>query len=71
MPVPIKGDLRDLNKWRGIMLIDMCSKVLSLIMMVCAFQLLNKHSTRFQFGGTPELGCRDGLFTSKALLNTW
>ena len=24
---------------------------------------------RFQFGGTPELGCRDGLFTLKALLN--
>jgi hypothetical protein len=24
----------------------------------------------FQFGGIPELGCRDGLFTLKALLNT-
>jgi len=35
-----------------------------------AFQLLDKHGTRFQFGGTPELGCRDGLFTLKTLLNT-
>ncbi len=32
-------------------------------------QLLDKHGTRFQFGGTPGLGCRDGLFTLKALLN--
>ncbi len=32
--------------------------------------MLDKHGTRFQFGGTPGLGCRDGLFTLKALLNT-
>jgi hypothetical protein len=30
---------------------------------------LDKHGTRFQFGRTPEIGCRDGLFTLKALLN--
>jgi hypothetical protein len=47
----------------------MCSKVFSLIMTVRAFQLLDKHGTRFQFGGTPELGCRDGPFMLKALLN--
>ncbi len=29
----------------------------------------DRHGTCFQFGGTPELGCRDGLFTFKALLN--
>jgi hypothetical protein len=68
-PVPNKGDLSDPNKWQGIMLMDMCSKVSSLIMMACAFQLLDKHGMRFQFGSTPELGCRDGLFTLKALLN--
>ncbi len=34
-----------------------------------AFKLLDKHGTQFQFGGTPKLGCRDGLFTLKALLN--
>ncbi len=27
------------------------------------------HGIRFQFGGTPELGCRDSLFTLKVLLN--
>ena len=33
------------------------------------FQLLDKHGTRFQFRGTPKLGCRDGFFNLKALLN--
>ncbi len=69
MPVPKKGNLSDPNKWQEIMLMDTCSKVFSLIMMAHAFQLLDKHGMYFQFGGTPELGCRDGLFTFKALLN--
>jgi len=51
------------------MLMDMCSKVFSSVMTTRAFSLLDKHGTRFQFGGTPEIGCRDGLFTLKALLN--
>ena len=51
------------------MLMDMCSKVFSSVMTARAFSLLDKHGTRFQFGGTPEIGCRDGLFTLKALLN--
>jgi hypothetical protein len=65
IPVPKQGDLSNPNKWQGIMLMDMCSKV----MMAQAFTLLDKHGTRFQFGRTPEIGCRDGLFTLKALLN--
>jgi hypothetical protein len=48
---------------------DMCSKVFSSVMTAQAFSLLDKHGTRFQFGGTPEIGCRDDLFTLKALLN--
>ena len=69
VPVPKKGDLSDPNKWQGIMLIDMCSKVFSSILTTRAFKLLDLHGTRFQFGGTSGLGCRDGLFTIKALLN--
>jgi hypothetical protein len=69
VPVPKKGNLSDPNKWQGIMLMDLCSKVLSSIMTTCAFKLLDLHGTLFQFGGTPELGCRDGLFTLKALFN--
>jgi len=48
---------------------DICSKVFSSVMIARAFTLLDKHGTRFQFGGTPGVGCRDGLFALKALLN--
>jgi hypothetical protein len=48
---------------------DMCSKVFLSVMTAQAFTLLDKHGTRFQFGGTPKIGCRDRLFTLKALLN--
>ncbi len=48
---------------------DMCSKVFSLVLNTCAFLLLEKHGTRFQFGRTPDVGCRDRLFTLKALIN--
>ncbi len=48
---------------------DFCSKILSVVMNDRAFFLLKMHGTVFQFGGTPELGCQDGLFTLKTLLN--
>ncbi len=51
------------------MLMDMCSKVFSLVLKTQAFLLLKKHGTQFQFGGTPDVGCRDGLFILKALIN--
>jgi hypothetical protein len=34
-----------------------------------AFHLLELHGTKFQFGGTPSLGCQHGLFTLKTLIN--
>ena len=51
------------------MLIDICNKVFSSVMNGRAFCLLELHGTKFQFGGTPTLGCQDGLFTLKTLLN--
>ncbi len=48
---------------------DMCSKVFSSVMTAQAFSLLDKHGPLFQFSGTPEIGCGDGLFTLKVLLN--
>ena len=57
------------NKWHGVMMMDVCSKIFSSVMNGCAFQLLELHGTRFQFGGIPTLGCQDGLFTLKTLLN--
>ena len=69
VPVPKSGNLSDPNKWRGVMLMDVCSKIFSSIMNGRAFRLLELHGTRFQFGGTPTIGCQDGLFTLKTLLN--
>ena len=69
VPVPKRGDLSDPNKWRGVMLMDVCSKIFSTIMNERAFVILDKYGTKFQFGGTPKVGCRDGLFTLKTLLN--
>jgi hypothetical protein len=57
IPVPKQGDLSYPNKWRWIMLMDMCSKVFLSVMTARDFSLLNKHGTWFQFGGTPEIGC--------------
>ncbi len=68
VPVPKSGDVSDPNKWQGIMLMDVCSKIFSSVMNGRAFKLLNAHGTCFQFGGTPTLGCRDSLFVLKTLL---
>jgi hypothetical protein len=51
------------------MLMDVCSKIFgSSVMNGRAFKLLEQHGTQFQFGGTPELRCRDSLFVLKTLL---
>jgi hypothetical protein len=33
-----------------------------------ALKLIKTQGTKFQFGGTPELGCQDGLFVLKTML---
>jgi hypothetical protein len=48
---------------------DVCSKIFSSVMNGWAFHLLELHGTKFQFGGTPGLGCQDNLFTLKTLIN--
>ena len=69
VPVPKSKDLSDPNKWHGIMLMDVGLKIFSSVMNKRAFKLLDMSGTRFQFGGTPELGCRNGLFVLKRMLN--
>jgi hypothetical protein len=68
VPVPKSGDLADPNKWRGMTLMDVSSKIFSLVMNEQAFKLLDAHGTKFQFGGTPKLACRNRLSTLKTLL---
>ena len=64
-----KAEISDPNKWCGIMLMDVGSKIFSSVMNKRAFKLLDKSGTNFQFGGTPELGCQDGLFVLKKMLH--
>ena len=45
------------------------SKIFSCIINKRAFKILDKHGTKYQFGGTPKLGCADGLFTVKTALS--
>jgi hypothetical protein len=51
------------------MLMDVCSKIFSSIMNGRAIRHLELHGIQFQFCETPTLGCQDGLFTLKTLLN--
>lgn len=48
---------------------DVCSKIFSSVMNERLFALLGKQGIKFQFSGTPGVGCRDELFTLKTLLN--
>ncbi len=45
------------------------SKIFSLVMNARVFKLFTEHGTWFQFGGTPNFGCCDGLFGLKTMLN--
>ena len=67
--VPKKGDLSDPNKWRGINLMDVCSKIFSCILNERLYVLLDRHGIKTQFGATPDVGCQDGSFTIKSLLH--
>ena len=69
VPVPKSGDLSDPNKWRGVSLMDIGSKIFSSILCERMFRILKKNGIKYQFGSTPGVGCQDGLFTIKTLLH--
>ena len=60
----------DPNNYRGINLMDVILTVRSRILNKKLFKLLDKHATKFQFGGTPGVGCREGIFTLKTAIHT-
>ena len=60
----------DPNNWSGINLMDVISKAMSRIMNERLFKILDKYGTKYQFGGMPGLGCREGIVTLKTLLHT-
>jgi len=67
--VPKSGDISNPNKWRGINLMDVSSKIFSKILSNRLYKILSVHGTKCQFGATPKVGCQDGSFTLKTLLN--
>ena len=68
VPLPKKGDLHDLNNWRGINLIDVCSKVMSIVLNVRAQRLIKINGHPMQFGATPKVGCAEAVFSLKSIL---
>ena len=44
------GDLSDPNKWRGVTLMDIGSKIFSSILCTRLFKIIRKHGVEYQFG---------------------
>ena len=70
VPVPNNGDLSDPNKWRGVNLMDIGSKVFSILICKRLFKIIRKNGVKYQFGSSPGVGCQDGTFTIKTILHT-
>ena len=66
--LPKKGDLRDLNNWRGIMLLDAASKVMSMIINSRLQLLLKEVGIEEQNGFMGGRGCSDGIFCIRQAL---
>ena len=64
---PQKGDLSDPKNWRGINLLDVVSKVISIVI-TNRLQFVLKNGTSMQFGSTPETGCTDSSSSIKTPL---
>ena len=77
--LPKKGDLKNPNNWRGIILLDINSKIISIFINIKLQKLLKTRGIAHQFGATPKLGCQDAVFVLKTflqerrekLLDTW
>ena len=53
------------------MLVDFVSKIFRFVFNLCCLGILGAHGkNQKQIDGTPKIGCSDGLFTIKTLLNT-
>ena len=66
--LPKKGDLRDLNNWRGIMLLDAASKVVSMIINSRLQLLLKEVGIEEQNGFMGGRGGSDGIFCIRQAL---
>ena len=69
IPVPKNGDLSNPNKWRGVTLMDLESKIFSSILCTQLFHIITEHGVKYQFGSTPGVGCQDVSFKIKTMLH--
>ena len=70
VPLPKKGGLLNPNNWRGINLLDVASKIISIIVNKRLQKLLKVRGITYQFGASPGTGCQNGLFCLKTMLQT-
>ena len=61
VPVSKSGDLSDPNKWRGVNLMDIGSKVFSSLICKILFKIIKKHGVKYQFGYSPGVECQYGI----------
>lgn len=67
-PLLKKVDLSDPNNWRGILLLDVVSKILSIFINTRIKFLLESRGINFKFRATPKLGFQDAIFVLKIFL---
>jgi len=66
--LPKKGDLHDINNWRGIMLMEPALKIFSSILGARLQLVLGKEGLESQCGFSPNRGCMDAIFAVKLAL---
>ena len=66
--LPKKGDLSNTNNWRGIDLLDVTSKVISIIITNSIQPALSIDGIPFQFGSSLNTSCPDGSYSIKLIL---
>ncbi len=59
-----KGDLSLCKKWRGICLLDVCSKLLSYVLVRRLQIVMEKFGIDAQTGFRPDRGTIDGIFNT-------
>ena len=63
-----KGDLSNVNNWRGANLLDVASKVMSIAITSRLQVVLLEYEIPTHFGSSPKTGCLDGSFSLRTLL---
>ena len=66
--LPNKGNLSNPNNWRGRNILDVVSKITSLVITSRLQYILKSEATPVQFGASPKTGCPEGSVSLKSLL---